>query len=61
MPGAYAAELLEEVKARGTLRIACEGSYPPFNFKDEKGNLTGFYVEIRTDASAPCTVVEKGS
>lgn len=44
--GAHAAELLEEVMARGTLRIACEGSYPPFNFKDEKGNLTGFDVEI---------------
>jgi len=43
--GAHA-ELLDEVKARGTLRIACEGSYPPFNFKDDKGNLTGFDVEI---------------
>ncbi|UXH79396.1 transporter substrate-binding domain-containing protein [Roseateles amylovorans] len=43
---AQAADLLDEVKARGTLRIACEGTYPPFNFKDEKGELTGFDVEI---------------
>lgn len=43
---ASAADLLDEVKARGTLRIACEGTYPPFNFKDEKGQLTGFDVEI---------------
>jgi cystine transport system substrate-binding protein len=43
---AQAADLLDEVKARGSLRIACEGSYPPFNYKDEKGQLTGFDVEI---------------
>lgn len=43
---AQAADLLDEVKARGTLRIACEGTYPPFNFKDAKGQLTGFDVEI---------------
>ena len=43
---AHAADLLDEVKARGTLRIACEGTYPPFNYKDEKGKLTGFDVEI---------------
>lgn len=42
----HAADLLDEVKARGTLRIACEGSYPPFNYKDDKGHLTGFDVEI---------------
>lgn len=43
---AHAADLLDEVKARGTLRIACEGTYPPFNFKDDKGELSGFDVEI---------------
>ncbi|MBB3195517.1 cystine ABC transporter substrate-binding protein [Roseateles terrae] len=45
-PAAHAADLLDEVKARGTLRIACEGTYPPFNFKNEKGELTGFDVDI---------------
>ncbi|MDN3921315.1 transporter substrate-binding domain-containing protein [Roseateles violae] len=43
---ALAADLLDEAKARGTLRIACEGTYPPFNYRDEKGQLTGFDVEI---------------
>ena len=39
------AELLDTVKQRGTLRIAVEGTYPPFNFK-EKGQLAGFEVEL---------------
>ncbi|OWQ93837.1 cystine ABC transporter substrate-binding protein [Roseateles aquatilis] len=43
---AQAADLLDDVKARGTLRVAVEGTYPPFNFKDEKGQLTGFDVDI---------------
>lgn len=47
-PGwAQAADLLAEVRARGTLRIAIEGTYPPFNFKDPKtGQLTGYDVEV---------------
>jgi cystine transport system substrate-binding protein len=43
---ASAAELLDEVKQRGTLRIGVEGTYPPFNHRDEQGKLTGFDVEI---------------
>ena len=39
------AGLLNAVKQRGTLRIAVEGTYPPFNFK-EKGQLAGFEVEL---------------
>ncbi len=45
-PFSHGADLLDEAKARGTLRIAVEGTYPPFNFKDEKGKLTGFDVEV---------------
>lgn len=42
-----AADLLDTVKARGTLKIAMEGTYPPFNFKDQKTNqLEGFDVDI---------------
>jgi len=40
------AELLDDVKARGTLRVGLEGTYPPFNYKDEQGKLAGFDVEI---------------
>ena len=43
---AHAADLLDDVQQRGTLRIALEGTYPPFNFRDEQGKLTGFDVEI---------------
>jgi L-cystine transport system substrate-binding protein len=43
---AHAADLLDDVKARGTLRIGMEGTYPPFNYKNEKGELDGFDVDI---------------
>lgn len=44
---AHAADLLDTVKARGTLRIALEGTYPPFNFKDAKtGQLAGYDVDV---------------
>ncbi|MDB5774337.1 MAG: ABC-type amino acid transport/signal transduction system, periplasmic component/domain protein [Herbaspirillum sp.] len=44
---AAAADLLDTVKARGTLRVALEGNYPPFDFKDPKtGALTGFEVDV---------------
>jgi cystine transport system substrate-binding protein len=44
---AAAADLLDTVKTRGTLRIALEGTYPPFNYKDQKtGQLTGYDVEV---------------
>jgi cystine transport system substrate-binding protein len=44
---AHAADLLDNAKARGTLRIALEGTYPPFNFKDPKtGQLTGYDVDV---------------
>ena len=44
---AQASDLLDTVKARGTLKVALEGSYPPFNFKDPKtGELTGFEIDV---------------
>jgi L-cystine transport system substrate-binding protein len=44
---AQAADLLTDAKARGTLRIAMEGTYPPFNFKDPKtGKLAGYDVDV---------------
>jgi cystine transport system substrate-binding protein len=44
---ASAADLLATAKARGTLRIAMEGTYPPFNFKDAKtGELSGYDVDV---------------
>jgi cystine transport system substrate-binding protein len=44
---AAAADLLATAKARGTLKIAMEGTYPPFNFKDQKtGELAGYDVDV---------------
>ncbi|UGQ48990.1 transporter substrate-binding domain-containing protein [Massilia endophytica] len=44
---ASAADLLATVKARGTLKVAMEGTYPPFNFKDQKtGQLAGYDVDV---------------
>ena len=42
---AGAAGLLDAVQHRGTLRVAMEGTYPPFNYK-ENGQLAGFEVEL---------------
>lgn len=43
--GASAADLLDTVKQRGTLKVALEGTYPPFNYK-ENNKLAGFEVEL---------------
>ncbi len=44
---AAAAELLIVSKTRGTLKIAMEGTYPPFNYKDQKsGQLAGYDVDV---------------
>lgn len=48
LPGAArAADLLATVKARGTLKVALEGTYPPFNYKDQKtGQFAGYDVDV---------------
>lgn len=38
--------LLQKVKGEGTLLIGTEGTYPPFTFHNDAGELTGFDVEI---------------
>ncbi len=44
---ASAADLLATVKARGALKVALEGTYPPFNYKDQKsGELAGYDVDV---------------
>ncbi|HEY1148647.1 MAG TPA: transporter substrate-binding domain-containing protein [Pseudoduganella sp.] len=44
---ASAADLLQTVKSRGTIKVAMEGTYPPFNFKDQKtGELVGYDVDV---------------
>lgn len=42
-----AADLLAVAKARGTLRVGMEGSYPPFSFLDAKtGQMTGYDADV---------------
>jgi cystine transport system substrate-binding protein len=44
--------LLDQIKARGTLRIGVEGTYPPFNYQDESGNLVGFEIDFANALAA---------
>jgi cystine transport system substrate-binding protein len=44
--------LLDQIKARGTLRIGIEGTYPPFNYQDENGNLVGFEIDFANALAA---------
>ena len=49
---AHAADLLDSVKQRGTLRIGLEGTFPPFNSKTPQGELVGFDVDIAKAVAA---------
>ena len=45
---AFAADELARIKSAGVFKIGTEGTYAPFTYHDESGNLTGFDVEIGT-------------
>ncbi|MBP0714191.1 cystine ABC transporter substrate-binding protein [Burkholderia sola] len=49
---AHAADLLDQVKQRGTLRVGLEGTFPPFNSKNPQGELVGFDVDIAKAVAA---------
>ena len=44
--GVLAAGLVQPVKAGEVLRVAMEGTYPPFNWTDSDGTLKGFEVDL---------------
>lgn len=46
LAGAVTAGDLAKVKEKGEIKMAMSGQYPPFNFVDDKNQLTGFDVEI---------------
>jgi L-cystine transport system substrate-binding protein len=52
LAGTALAGSLDDVKSRGTIQIGLEGTYPPFNFVDEKGKLTGFEVDFAEAVAA---------
>lgn len=37
---------LEDIQAKGTLIVGIDDQFPPMGFRDEKGDLTGFDVEL---------------
>ena len=49
---AHAEDLLDQVKARGTLRVGLEGTFPPFNSKAPNGELVGYDVDIARAVAA---------
>lgn len=46
--GSGEGDLLAQIQARGTIVIATEGSWQPWTYEDEEGNLVGFEVEVAT-------------
>lgn len=44
-------DLLTTIQEEGTLVIGTEGTYPPFTFHDESGELTGFDVEVAREVA----------
>lgn len=47
-------DLLDAILARGEMVIACEGTYKPWNYQDENGELAGYDVEV---AQAICEML----
>lgn len=43
--------LLGKIKEEGKLKVGTEGTYAPFTFHDDKGELTGFDVEISKEVA----------
>ena len=37
---------LAQIRERGTFIVGIEGTYPPFTYHDEEGNLTGYDVDV---------------
>ncbi len=46
LAGAVPADELADIQNAGEIKVGVEGTYPPFTYHDEAGELTGFDVEI---------------
>src|SRR5262245_41349659 len=45
-PASASSGVLDQVKARGTLRVANPQTSPPYSLRDEKNELVGFDVDF---------------
>ncbi|MBB3109760.1 cystine transport system substrate-binding protein [Paenibacillus phyllosphaerae] len=45
------ASLLDTIKKNGKIRIGTEGTYAPFTYHDQSGELTGFDVELAREVA----------
>lgn len=52
MAGAHAADLLDNVKQAGVLKIGLEGTYPPFGYRGANNQLEGFDVDVARAVAA---------
>lgn len=50
---------LDQIKSSGEIRIGSEGEFPPFNFFDPQGNLTGFEIDIANAIAAKLALEPK--
>jgi len=56
--GAFADDLAK-IKAAGSFRVGTEGNYSPFTYRDAKGTLVGFDVEIAQEIAKRLGVTAK--
>ena len=45
---AASADLLSQIRERGTITVAMEGTWAPWTYHDENDNLVGYDVEVAT-------------
>ena len=57
--GAAAESLTERLQNKGTIIIGTEGTYAPFSYHDEQGQLTGYDVEVARAVAAKLGVTVK--
>lgn len=46
---AASADLLSQIRERGTITVAMEGTWAPWTYHDENDNLVGYDVEVATE------------